>query len=335
MKNIGFVGAVWVLSAVAVVAQQSGGLVIPDAAPVNLAKSTLVQQFPQGSFLEDVVIDKQGNIYVGEIQFANSQGGVYRLTVQGQLEKLTTEPVSTLALDADGGLYGNRSIGNPAQPESVQRQFVRVNTDGSVVPIVTYPKLSQPNNVSFDTGGLAYSTDSNLGQIYRINPKTSSLEVWSVQPMFKSDMSGIPGINGIRVYRNSVYVVNSSTGVLWRVPVLSGGRAGVPVRIAGGVTGDGFDVDSRGNFYVTTHLFNSLIRVSPSGVKEVVGNAKNSIIGPSSAAFGVYNGKSQLFVVGEGGTYAKLLPTDFLKIFPETTQKDFSQPFIAVLDIKR
>jgi hypothetical protein len=51
-----------------------------------------------------------------------------------------------------------------------------------------------------------------------------------------------------------------------------------------------------GNLYGTTDPFNTVVRISPDGILEVVLEAADGLDGPTAAAFGVGNDNKNLYI---------------------------------------
>jgi sugar lactone lactonase YvrE len=65
---------------------------------------------------------------------------------------------------------------------------------------------------------------------------------------------------------------------------------------------DDFAFDRAGNLYVTTHPFNSIVRVRPDGQHELLAGVAEGVSGPTDATFGTVPGDvGALFVVTDGG----------------------------------
>jgi hypothetical protein len=59
-----------------------------------------------------------------------------------------------------------------------------------------------------------------------------------------------------------------------------------------------------GTLYITTHPFNTVVRVTQDGRRDIVANATQGIIGATDAAFGVLpSDRDTLYVVTDGGAF--------------------------------
>ncbi|MGL5930738.1 MAG: SMP-30/gluconolactonase/LRE family protein [Dermatophilaceae bacterium] len=307
------------------------------ASPEQLLPTTIEATFDEESFVEDVAVDRSGMVYASVPRSSRGLQGLYRLDHQGDITRLNDLAVGTLAYSRDGTLYGTVIAGDILDPGAdLTFTLVRFDRAGRATTVATFPSGSQPNGID-SYGRYVYAADSGNGAIYRVDTRRGDVRTWFQDDRFRpaDPTAGIPGSNGIQVFRDAVYVVNSSTGDFWRIPDAGRHGAGEPEILARGVTGDDFDIDLDGSAYVTTHPYNTLVRVRPDGSQSIVGDASTGIIGATAAAFGVRGGERRLFVVGDGGLFAKLVPPALLESFPATTREDFSAPFIAAVAVPR
>lgn len=305
-------------------------LVYPDPAPERLAPAEIVQSFEPGVFLEGVAFNRAGTLFV-TVQ-RGGEGSVWYRTTSGQTGTYDRGG-GNLALHPDGTMYATAFEGDFTDPASITVRLVRLGKSGRSQSVLTFPPGANANGIAFDARGNLYAADSALGRIWRVQAGTAVPELWLADELLlPKGPPGIPGANGIEVFRGAVYVVNSSSGDFVRVPILPYGGAGTPSVAASGVTGDGFAFDGQGNAYVTTHPFNRLYKVAPDGSKTVVGTGENGIIGATDATFAVAGeDRKNLYVVTDGGAFLQLVPPEFAKRFPQ----DKGTPSVVKLLIDR
>ncbi|MGL4175513.1 MAG: SMP-30/gluconolactonase/LRE family protein [Dermatophilaceae bacterium] len=304
------------------------------ADPVDLAPTTIEATLPADNFVEDVAVGRSGEVYTSIVSSPSDQQGLYRLGTDGEVERLLDSNVGALTTDARGQLYavdyGDTDISDPS---TLEADLVMLGRDGEQT-VATFPDDAQPNGI--DAGvGVVFAADSGDGVVHRVDPRTGAVTTWVEDDrLAPRDGAGVPGLNGLRVFGDNVYVGNSSTRQLWRIPIEHDGSAGEPALVAEDLGADGFDIDTDGTIYYTTHPNNTLLRLDTTGERTVIGDASTGMIGTTSAAFGVRDGERKLFVVGDGGYFAKQLTDEQLESYPETTREDFSDPFIASADIE-
>lgn len=153
--------------------------------------------------------------------------------------------------------------------------------------------------------------DSSLAVIYSVNLKTRAIAIWSQDQLLKKNIprtGDIPAVNGLEVRRNYLYAVNSNDARFLRVGIDRYSAAAGPFEIvADNLGADDFAFDDRGNAYLTSHIFDSVIRLTPDGARSrVAGGQDNTLVaGTTSAAFGRTRADSQiLYVATDGGIFA-------------------------------
>ena len=83
------------------------------------------------------------------------------------------------------------------------------------------------------------------------------------------------------------------------------GKLGAPTVFASGIPGDDFAIDKEGSLYVTTHPFNTIVRVKQDGSRNIIADASQGIIGATDAAFGTTPGdENTLYVATDGGAFS-------------------------------
>ena len=71
-----------------------------------------------------------------------------------------------------------------------------------------------------------------------------------------------------------------------------------------GIPGDDFVIGRDGSLFVTTHPYNTVVRVAPGGVRTIIGNQDQHIIGATDAVFGKgTTDQNTLYVVTDGGAF--------------------------------
>jgi sugar lactone lactonase YvrE len=306
-----------------------GALRYPDPAPERLVNSAVVATFPTGIFMEGIAVDRQGTLYATILGLGRAPDQLWTRTRTGVVNTINLS-AQNLAVDPSGRVWASVSSGNPQDPQTLQFHLERLNADGTRTMGATFRKGASPNGITFDPAGNLYAADSALGILWRVKPGGVDPEVWLQDARFApKGPQGIPGVNGIKVFERAVYTPNSSSGEFFRVSINADGGAGAVSLRATGVPGDSFAFDAAGNAFVTTHVFNTVVRVDTQGNKTVLGNVKNGIVGATDAAFGVGADRTGLYVVQDGGAFLDLVPPAFAKAFPQ----DRAAPAIVRLEV--
>ncbi|NJM07168.1 hypothetical protein HC891_14770 [Candidatus Gracilibacteria bacterium] len=294
------------------------GLRYPDRNPEQILPTRSLATFTAGTFLEGVLAAPDGSLYLSG--GTGEEGTIWRY-VDGSATPLVSRPgfFGTLARNQAGVLYATYRSGRASDPAAQQWQVVTVGTDTTIRVVTDFPQGAQPNGMAFDAQDQLYVADSALGRIWRLTPDAATPEVWLESALLMpQSLPGIPGANGLRWWQNALYVTNSSTGDLVRVPLAADRRAGTPTVVARGVTGDDFAFDASGNAFITTHPYNVLVEVAPDGTKTTVGTAASGMVGATSAAVRrEVDGTQRLYVVTDGGAFLTLVPYPFNRLFPQ------------------
>src|SRR6266481_1309027 len=91
------------------------------------------------------------------------------------------------------------------------------------------------NDITVDSGGAVYVTDSAGPNVLRLRPGASAFEVFASSPQFLPPSSGGAGLDGISFGGDgNLYVTTYAAGALFRVDV-ENGKAGRVTKLHGGV----------------------------------------------------------------------------------------------------
>jgi len=288
----------------------------PANAPASDARVHEVAQFNPGEFPEGLIAAGDGGLLMtmlfdNKILSVSPDG---RLDIFAHLpfasDPATQQGTMCIAKDKDGAIY---ITVQSKTPES--HGLWRLDANGAARAVAVLPQGAIPNGLDVDDKGRVYIADSS-GAIWQWLPGASEAAVWASGELVRRRpfIGNLPGPNGLKVKKNFVFVTVSDTAAYVRVPIRRNGSAGDAELIATGAPGDDFTIDGDGAAYVTTHPFNSVLKVTKKGVEEVVADVEDGIIGPTSAAFVETPNGSVLYVVTDGGLYA---PIPGVEIMPK------------------
>ena len=153
-------------------------------------------------------------------------------------------------------------------------------------------------------------SDSQLGALFRVDIKTATATILIRDKLLASSSSNpsFPGVDGIRVHKQELFLSNIGAGTFLSTDITRDGRtSGKIVVRQENLTIDDFALDRNGDAYLTTHVFNSVVRLTPQGVRtRIAGGPNDSVLaGTTSAAFGrSRNDHHVLYVTTEGGISA-------------------------------
>jgi sugar lactone lactonase YvrE len=281
-----------------------GGQALWSAAPASSAVVELetivtfdphAQEYPEG-----VAVDTSGNLYVS----LSSIGEIRRIEPDGTQTVLARIHVAGgytlgIALAPDGAIYA----AVPATPRK-DLGLWRIDPDGTTTRVSALDPKGFPNNVALDGAGNVFVSDSALGAVWRVT-RDGATSIWVQHPLLQGNRTAFGfGANGLEVREGALFVNNTSTGSIVRVPIRGNGDAGRPTvffQDASLVGADGLAFDDLGNAYVTTDgLQNTLVRVSGMGGTEILATAADGLDYPASVVFGEGVESSNLFIANVG-----------------------------------
>ncbi len=276
--------------------------VAPPSVPLEPYAAEPIATFGAGSFLESIAISQDGRLFVS----TGPDGGISIVGQDGRVQphaQVNVGPgglMMCLAFDAAGVLHASVHSADDGV-----RGVWRFAADGRGTRMAALPAGSVPNGLAVDARGNVYVADSFGGVLWRVNAGASQAEVWLKHAWLapRPLVGRYPGANGLQIAQDAVYVAVSDRSLLLRVPIAADGTAGAPQIYASGLPGDDFAVARDGTLYVTTHPFNTVVRLGRDGRTTVVAGPGQGVVGPTAAAIG-HDGS--IYVVTDGGLYRPL-----------------------------
>ncbi|WP_380281492.1 hypothetical protein [Kitasatospora purpeofusca] len=241
---------------------------------------------------ENIAVEPDGSVDL-TFSFARQVG---RVDPDGRLTVLATLPepehpatpllgraaVSGLARAHDGTLYFAYATGT-----ADLTGIWRLCPGGEPERIAALPADSLPNGLALDErAGVLYSSDSALGLVRVIPLDGGAPAVWSDDARLKP-VSAF-GANGLKVHRGAVWVGNTDTGSLLRIPIRADGAAG-PVEVrAGGL--DGLDdfafVGAGDDLLAALNPASEVVYLGSDGSRHTVLDAADGLSNPTSVGIG-------------------------------------------------
>ena len=309
--------ALLLLGALAAAALQPLGLKVlalpkAEALPLDLVDSArTVKTYGEGQWFESVKLGPDGTVYLTANMGENYATGdksraramVIARAADGhervffQLPQGSTAGV--IAFDAQGRMF--------MTGQGTQLGVWRLTPDGKGELFAKLPSGAWPNGITAGPDNKLYVADAALGIIWRIDPDTGAAEraVESDGLRARRFIALAPGGNGLHFFGHDLYVTVSDAARVLKYTVEQDGRFSPPSVFAEGIPGDDFAIDSQGTLYITTHPFNTIVRVTQAGRRTVVATAQQGIVGATDAAFGVLPGdRDTLYVSTDGGAFS-------------------------------
>lgn len=267
-------------------------------APVELAPAQSIASFPVNTFLESVVVAADGTVYVtnheaGEIlRFDPDRTQHIHATIEGK--------ANGLALAPDGGLLltGWNAAGVPI--------VVHISTAGETETLLTLTDAQFLNGITQLQGDRYLMADSYRGAIWEFDFAQRTAQVWLEHPLLArgNAESPTPGVNGIKIFDDTLYASNSDRMLLLAIPLTTEGDASEPTMFLDQVNLDDFAFDGAGNLYGATHIYNSVIRITPTGEITTIAQAEQGMTGSTAIAFGQQErDRTGIYVVTNGGMF--------------------------------
>ena len=270
-------------------------MTLPDLyadTPIELAPAQSLATFPVNTFLENLAIAPNGDIFVTSHE-------------AGTIVKLDTDYVLTEYAKIDGKVSGIAITGadsfliNGWTAEGVP--FVATLLNGTVQFLQTIPEGAFLNGITQIAPNLYLMADSYRGAIWSFNLSTHTADIWLEHPLLaRSDATDpFPGANGLKRFKDCLYVSNTQQKLLLRIPLNENLAPQEPEIFVAKTNIDDFAFDTQGNLYGATHVYNSVVRIDAKGNTTIIAQAEQGVTGCTAVAF--YG--SGLYVVNNGGMF--------------------------------
>lgn len=286
-----------------------------------------VVTYPEGYFLESIVIDVDGTIYISE----NTQGQIIRRYADGTEDvfaQIEGVGLAGLELDIDGTIVAT------AHDENGRQYIFQFAKDGTIESQQTFSEGGFFNGIALLQPGVFLIADSSAGTLWRFDAETQQLTAWLQDEALdiNPELPDLPAANGIKLFEESVYVTNSGQATVSRISVLEDGSAGELEILFSDIILDDFAFSASGNLYGTTHINDSVVVITPDGQQNTIATTEQGVTGSTDLAFGVLESdRESIYVVGDGGIFGSAseeelvapelvrIPVGELGISPEAT----------------
>jgi hypothetical protein len=267
----------------------------------RLSGVSVVTEWPHGSFVENLATKHDGHLIVtvystNEVYEIDPTLSAFNRTL---IATLPSGPSGICELDFNHFYISAGSLGQrhtwSIYCVSLHHGLISSSSYEKIVDIDSALFLNGLCVLSYENGTLL-SVDSMLGQIFKINIHTKQVELWYENDLLKkrSHDPQIPGVNGIRrcSIDGSVYLSNTDRAILLRLAVdpFDYRPKGKLETIARNIVCDDFTIDRLGAIYATTHIHNSLMRLTPvkdgEYLREDIATLTEGLAGSTSCVFG-------------------------------------------------
>ncbi|HVI44347.1 MAG TPA: hypothetical protein VM802_05740 [Chitinophaga sp.] len=174
--------------------------------------------------------------------------------------------------------------------------------------------LLQPAGALFFNGMIAVDDDHFLicdsykGCIWEYQLSANNARVWLEHTLLAraDDTGAMPAANGMQLHRQTLFVSNTDKKLLLAIPVNA--NTGEPVVYMDNLNLDDFAIDNNGTIYATTHIYNSVLKISSDKHVTVIGTATQGFAGSTSARFGKTDHDGHYIYVTTNGGMSLPLP---------------------------
>ncbi len=272
-----------------------------DQAPLALVPTRTLTQFPVQTFLESIIAQPDGSLWVSNHE-------------AGQVVRITPEGTPTILANWGGKIAGLVALPNGdallnAWNGSGTPVILQVGATGGLALLATLEGAIFPNGWAHLEGDRYLLADSYRGVIWQFELGTQAVSLWLEHPLLaRQDPDSVtPGVNGLKVWQGTLYASNTERQVLLKIAIGPTGSPSEPEVWIESTNIDDFAFDTEGNLYGTTHIFNSVIRITPMGETSLIASADHGVAGvtgSTAVAFGKTEADRHcLYVVGNGGMF--------------------------------
>ncbi|MCJ1377325.1 hypothetical protein MMC17_000419 [Xylographa soralifera] len=274
-----------------------------------LCPLTTVHSFPTNTFVENIAVRRSGEILV---------------TVHNtsELIEISPEPPypAKVVHHFPANLFGIVEVGDDVFYIStgtigatgsfaIYKVALSHSSPLLVSKLVDVPEAVFPNGsaVLDPSRGLFLVADSLLGALFAIDTKAATASKWLQHDALTkvTDDPYTPGVNGIKLHSGHLYLSNTDAKTFLRVGVSSDRTlAGEIETVLERCSIDDFAIDAQGDVYATSHVFNSVVKITSDGTRSrIAGGPQDAIVaGTTAAAFGrTERDATTLYVTTNGG----------------------------------
>ncbi len=271
----------------------------------------VIKTYDEGLWFEGIAAGDDGTLYLSGNRGLDFSRGDYYHDAHGELIARKPDGSEHILFKTPDGLTSGVPVVAPDNSIYLTSHgatsFIwHIDITGKAIQLAKLPGGAWPNGIDFGPDGMLYSPDSNLGLIWRVDPKSGKVEVAlrDLALQARAFISLAPGANGLHFKGREMLVTVSDRTTVLRYSMDDHDKFGPASVIATGIPGDDFAIGQDGSLFITTHPYNTVVRVSPGGVRSIIGKQEQHIVGATDAVFGkTAQDRSTLYVVTDGGAF--------------------------------
>jgi hypothetical protein len=263
---------------------------------VALVPTCQIADFPINTFLESIAVGTDGTLFFT----SHLDGKVFRIGTDGipTVHSTITGKATGLVFISNGNL-----LLSAWNDQNIPTVFV-ISPQGDATVLITIPDAVFLNGLTPFAGERYLIADSYRGAIWELNTAEKTVRVWLEHPALARSSADkeFPAVNGLKIYGNTLYASNTEKMQLVKIPIQLDGQPDEPEIFLQPVNLDDFAFDQDGNLYGTTHIYNSVVKITPDGHMTTIAHAEQGMTGSTALAFGQgESDRTSIYVVTNGG----------------------------------
>ena len=261
----------------------------------------IVAQWPEGHFAENLAIDASGQVFVS----LHSESRIDRYDpASGTVSRFVDlpAPVAGLAFGGDGALWATGGVLG-----QVPGLIWRIDPNGRVEQWAEIHDAVFLNGATpHPDGRTLLVAESMTGRVIAIDQtQKNRWWAWLAHDLLRPTGQRVPGANGVKILDGFTYISVTDRNTLFRAPINDDGSAGEIAQHAADIRADDMAFDVNGNLYIATHPANSVLRLSPDGMRVTIAGPAEGAVGATACAFGRAPADlNALYVTTTGGAWA-------------------------------
>ncbi|MEI6408230.1 MAG: gluconolactonase [Bacteroidota bacterium] len=294
MKNIALSLGLWIWVFIPVFGQN-----LPDIfkdTPRQIVPAATLAAFPPKTFLENLLLLPDGNMLVN----SHFEGVVYKINSRGEKQKFASVKGKVTGIAA----YGKHGFLLTGTDENDKAEVYLLDKKGAIRPLISLPEGQFLNGITQWSGDEFLIADSYKGCIWKINAKTKKAAIWVSDDLLKRGnvQNPTPAANGIKVFNKTVYISNTQQQQILSIAVMQG-KPAKPQVFLSNVNIDDFTFDAAGNLYGATHVYNSILKITPKKQVTIIAEQPQGVSGSTACILRKNTKGYTLFVSTNGGMY--------------------------------
>ena len=290
-----------------------------DEGAVALGKVETLHEFPVNYFVENIAVRSSGGILVtvhnrNELIYIDPSRAQQRSVV---VHTFSAAPSGIVEVESDQFYVSTGTIGQRGTYAifRVDLSDFKIDGNGNATTSAAVTKVADIPDALFLNGsallnrdeGIILLADSIVGAVYQLQISSAKVDVWIQHKLLEkvTDNPLLPGVNGIKVYKGALYLSNTDAKIFLRAAIdASGASTGKVEILQEKLNVDDFAFDEEGSSYHTTHVFQSVVKLSGDGTRSRIagGPDDRTCAGTTAAAFGrTATDRTFLYVTTNGG----------------------------------